>query len=163
MGVNIRIIIVLALFILYFIRCTCVLASSAPLPKNIDEIYPSMKSTLPPISAATTSPTVAQSVDFDKCYKSFKLNRQKLFYLTLASVNANKFTINEMQSKSGYVLFTVAQKQYLAHVIKVDAQTSMLKITPCNNNYYFPIGIVQNMFKYVELNATTTVEKLGVL
>ncbi len=115
------------------------------------------------ISNAQPSPVQYQEVDYVLCNKNFKVDGQKLFFLTLAAVNANRFKIDEIQSKSGYVLFTVAQKQFLASVISVDSQTSMLKITPCNNIYYFPVGIVQNMFKYIELNVNTPVEKLSIL
>lgn len=116
-----------------------------------------------PQPVTTAQPTQPQPVDFGLCSKFFKLDSNKLFYLTLASVNANRFEIKEIQSKSGYILFTVAQRPFLASVIKVDSKTSMLKITPCNNIYFFPVGIVQNMFKYIELNVDTPVEKLSVL
>lgn len=122
---------------------------------------PTMKTTLPMVTPAP-APVQPQPVDFANCNKFFKFDSQKLFYLTLAAVNANRFSINEIQSKSGYVLFSVGQKQFLAKVIHIDAKNSMLKITPTNNTYFFPIGIVQNMFKYIELNANTTVEKLVV-
>ncbi len=104
---------------------------------------------------------IPQSIDFNICNKAFKIDTQKLFYLTLASVNANKFHIDEIKSKSGYILFSVAERQYLASVIQIDSKNSMLKITPCNNVYYFPSGIVQNMFKYIELNANLPIQKLG--
>lgn len=101
-------------------------------------------------------------VSFENCSKTFKLDSQRLFYLTLASVNANRFSIDEIQSKSGYVVFTAAKQQFLASVITIDSQRSMLKITPCNNIYYFSIGIVQNIFKYIELNMQTPIENLGI-
>lgn len=132
---------------------------------------PTMKTTLPmatstgkPSSGQTpvSSPVQPQPVDFANCNKIFKLDSQKLFYLTLAAVNANRFNINEIQSKSGYVLFSVGQKQFLAKVTHIDVKNSMLKITPTNNTYFFPVGIVQNMFKYIELNANTNIEKLVV-
>jgi len=113
-------------------------------------------------SPAVLPPIQPQPVDFGLCSKFFKLDKQTLFYLTLAGVNANRFEIKEIQSKSGYVLFTVGQRPFLASVINVDAKNSMLKITPCNNIYFFPVGIVQNMFKYIELNVYTPVEKLSV-
>ena len=120
--------------------------------------------TVPSVSTIPSIPPVQpQPVDFGHCSSLFKLDSQKLFYLTLASANANRFKINEIQSKSGYVLFTVAQRQFLASVISIDAQNSMLKITPCDNVYYFPVGIVQNMFKYIELNLSTPIEKLVIL
>ena len=108
------------------------------------------------------APVQPQPVDFALCNKVFKIDAQKLFYLTLAGVNANRFTIDEIQSKSGYILFTVAKRQYLASVATIDAKTSILKFTPCDNIYYFPVGIVQNMFKYIELNINTPIEKLSV-
>lgn len=123
---------------------------------------PTMKTTLPMVTPSP-APVQPQPVDFANCNKFFKLDSSKLFYLTLAAVNANRFTINEIQSKSGYVLFSVGQKQFLAKVIHIDAKNSMLKITPANNTYFFPLGIVQNMFKYVELNANTPIEKLSIL
>lgn len=114
-------------------------------------------------AAQTSSPVQAQPVDFKACYKFFKMDSQRLFYLTLASINANRFSIDEIQSKSGYVLFAVGKRHFLANVISIDSKNSMLKITPCNNIYYFPVGIVQNMFKYIELNTNTPVEKLSVM
>lgn len=132
--------------LLCFFGRSCAEGATAPLP-----------------SATPPSPVQPQIVDFSSCNKFFKLDSQKLFYLTLASVNANRFRIDEIQSKSGYVVFTIAQKQFLASVINIDAQHSMLKVTPCNNVYYFPVGIVQNMFKYIELNINTPVEKLSVI
>ncbi|MDD3435544.1 MAG: hypothetical protein PHC64_00170 [Candidatus Gastranaerophilales bacterium] len=119
--------------------------------------------TLPAPSVAKPSPVKPQPVDFSDCYKYFKFNSDRLFYLTLASVNANRFNILEIQSRSGYIIFSVAKKEFLASVVKIDEKNSILKITPCNNIYYFPAGIVQNMFKYIELNANTPVEQLKVL
>lgn len=108
-------------------------------------------------------PVQIPPVEFVNCSKYFKVNSQTLFYLTLSSINANRFVINEIQSNSGYILFSVNQKQFLASVITVDALNSMLKITPTDNNYLFPIGIIQNIFKYIELNLNTPIEKLKVL
>lgn len=138
--------------------------TSAPLNK-IDYMYPPLKTSLPPIvgGSATPAPVQPSAVDFGVCTKFFKMDSQKLFYLTLAGINANRFEIIEIQSQSGYVIFSAAQKQFLAKIITVDPKNSMLKITPCSNAYFFPVGIVQNMFKYIELYAATPIEKLSVL
>lgn len=114
-------------------------------------------------SLEQTSPVQPQTIDFSICNKYFKVDNQTLFYLTMSGLNENKFTIDEIKSRSGYILFTVAKKQYLASVIKVDSKNSLLKITPCDNKYYFPSGIVTNLFKYIELNAQSPVEKVQVL
>lgn len=176
--------ILLTLFVLYFLGRGCAEGASAPSQTHLQTIDADFKN-IKPISAITSNPpakgittntikttlqpvttaqpTQPQPVDFGLCSKFFKLDKQKLFYLTLASVNANRFEIKEIQSKSGYILFIVGQRPFLASIIKVDNTNSMLKITPCNNVYFFPVGIVQNMFKYIELNTNTPVEKLSVL
>ena len=170
----------LILIILCFLGHGCAFGATAPaqaINDDIKNIKPISALTSPvtiktiakpsiakPNTTTTTPPPVQpQPVDFGTCSKFFKLDKQTLFYLTLAGVNANRFEIKEIQSKSGYVLFTVGQRPFLASIINVDSKTSMLKITPCNNVYYFPVGIVQNMFKYIELNINTPIEKLSVL
>ena len=97
-----------------------------------------------------------QEVAFSACTKTFDISAERLFYLAIASANANRFTIDEIQSKTGYILFTAAEKQFLASVVKKDANHSMLKITPTNNVYHFPPGVVSNFFKYIELNINET-------
>ena len=152
-------IIILFVSVFCFIGCDSTLGAVAP-------VKPVLSSATIPKTAQVVQavpPILPQPVDFSNCNKFFKLDSQKLFNLSLAAVNANRFSIDEIQSKSDYVLFTAAQRQFLLSVISIDSQNSMLKITPCNNIYYFPIGIVQNMFKYVELNINTPIEKLLVL
>lgn len=98
---------------------------------------------------------IPQTVDFNICTKNYSMSAEKLFYLSIASANANRFVIEEIQSKTGYILFTAAGKQYLVSVIKIDDNCTQLKITPTNNDYYFAPGIVLNFFKYIDLNLET--------
>ena len=107
------------------------------------------------------SPTVPQVISFEKCTKKYEISVEQLYYLTLASINANKFIIDEIQSRSGYILFTAANRQFLASVNRVDPKSAILKIVPADNNYYFPIGILTNIYKYVDLNLTTKIEELN--
>ena len=93
-----------------------------------------------------------QNVPFEQCTKIFDIDTENLYYLTIASINANRFNITELQSKTGYILFNAVGKEFLASVIKVDDTHSLLRITPTNNIYYFQPGIVLNVFKYVEIN-----------
>ena len=78
-----------------------------------------------------------QNVAFEDCTRTFNMNSDRLFYLTLAAVNANRFEIKEIQSKTGYVLFSAVGKEFLASIVSIDKYRSMLKITPANNNYFF--------------------------
>ena len=102
-----------------------------------------------------------QNIDYNICTRNYILTPEKLFYMKIESINANRFTINEIQSKTGYILFTAVNKQYLASVVKVDANKSMLRITPTSNNYFFAPGIVLNVFRYIDLNGATPVYSLS--
>lgn len=104
----------------------------------------------------------AQNVSYDNCYRVFNTDHVTLLYLTIAGINANRFTVDEIQSKSGYVVFTAVNKQFLAMVSNVNTNQAMLKITPLDNNYYFQPGIVLNIFKYVEINEKKKAEYINI-
>ena len=104
--------------------------------------------------------TTPQNIMFENCKKIFNVNQEKLFYLTLSSISANRFNIEEIQTANGYIIFNANRKKYLATIAKVDNSNSILKITPCNNVYNFPPGILLNMFKYIDLNISTDIKTL---
>ena len=101
-----------------------------------------------------------QNISLEECTRTFNMNADRLFYLTLASVNANRFEIKELQAKTGYILFTAVDKEFLASVISIDKYRSMLKVTPANNNYFFAPGIVLNLYKYVDVNAAEHLQNI---
>lgn len=107
------------------------------------------------------SPTVPQSVSFERCTKKYMMPVENLYFFALASINANKFSIDEIQSKSGYILFSAGNRQYLASVNRVDPNSAMLKIVPADNNYFFPIGVVTNFFKYIDMNKNAKIEEFS--
>ena len=97
-----------------------------------------------------------QNVSTDICTKLYSTSTEKLFYLAISAINANNFHIDEIQSKTGYILFTAVNRQFLATIVKFSSSKAMLKITPVSNVYYFQPGIVLNMFKYIDLNVQDT-------
>lgn len=103
----------------------------------------------------------SQNVNYEHCTKVFNTDNISLFYLTIAAINANRFTIDEVQSQSGYVLFTAVNKKFLAMVSNVNTNQGMVRITPVDNNYYFQPGIVLNVFKYIELNLAKKPENIN--
>lgn len=111
-----------------------------------------------PVNQNTVPVTVAQNITFETCTKIFAVNKEKLFYLTLGGITANKFTVEEIQTNNGYIIFSAANNKYLASVASIDAANSILKITPCNDIYFFPPGIIINMFKYIDLNINTEIK-----
>ncbi|MBO5384736.1 hypothetical protein J6A64_00330 [bacterium] len=103
----------------------------------------------------------AQNVSYENCYRVFNTDHVTLLYLTIAGINANRFTVDEIQTKSGYVRFTAVNKQFLAMISNVNTNQAMLKITPVDNNYYFQPGIVLNIFKYIEINEKKKAEYIN--
>jgi len=101
---------------------------------------------------ATPSVTAPQSISYDYCTKIFKIPQEQLFYLTLAGISASKYSIDEIQTENGYIIFKAVNNSYLATIAKVDQSNSILKITPCNNVYVFPPAVILNLYKYIELN-----------
>ena len=97
------------------------------------------------------SPTVPQIVSFNQCSKIYPVNSEKLFFETLSAISANKFNIKEIQSRSGYIMFSCGNKVFITTVATVDDSHAIVKISPCDNNYFFPPGIVSNIYKYLDL------------
>ena len=96
--------------------------------------------------------TTYQNISYQDCTKMYNTNKENLFYLSIGSINANKFTIEEIQTNNGYIIFSAGKNKYVATVAKIDKDNSILKITPCNNLYYFQPGIISNIYKYIDLN-----------
>ena len=103
----------------------------------------------------------AQDVKYQDCIKVFNTDNVHLLYLTVASINANKFRIDEIQSRTGFILFSAVGKQFLASISNVNTNQGMLKITPVDDNYFFQPGIITNIFKYIELNLNTNIEVIN--
>lgn len=104
--------------------------------------------------------TQATYTNYKDCIRLYKLPFEKLYFLALSSVNANKYEILEMQSRNGYIIFEANAKEFLLTVMKKDKNFSFLRITPCDNNYYFSPRIPENIFRYVDLNFNTEVKEI---
>ena len=98
------------------------------------------------------SATSYQNISYEDCSKIYDTDKVNLFYLTIGAVNANRFKIEEVQTNNGYIIFSTGKNKYLATVAEIDKKNSILKITPCNNLYYFQPGIISNIYKYIDLN-----------
>lgn len=134
---------VFRVFLIFLLLFTC--------SANAETLQPA--STQPQLSI-----TQPQNIAFEYCTKMFPINKEKLFYLTLSAVTANKFAIDEIQTNNGYIIFSAANNKYLATISAIDSNNSIIKITPCNNIYHFPPGIILGMFKYIGININTEIK-----
>lgn len=106
------------------------------------------------------SPTVEQYTHQTKCIQAFPINSERLFYLTLAAINANGFSPIEAQTRAGYILFSTGQKEFLATIAKTVDNLSVIKITPSNNSYYFSPTIINNLFLYINTNLQAEINSI---
>ena len=81
--------------------------------------------------------------------------------MVLSSIAKNNYKIEEIQSKNGLIIFKVYNKEFLANITKVDFKTTLLKITPVDNNYNFPYSIIENLFKTIETDLWQDIYKLN--
>ena len=119
---------------------------------SAEEVQPNTQtSTLP---KPPQPPVVtAQNIPFENCTRMFTgVNKENLFMHTLSAISASKYTVDEIQTKDGYIIFTALKNKYLAAVAGIDNNNSILKITPCNDIYFFQASILSNIFKYIEAN-----------
>lgn len=109
---------------------------------------------------AAYAQTAATYTNYKDCIRLYKMPFGKLFYLTLSSVNANKYTILEMQSRNGYIIFEEDGREFLLNVMRKDKNYTFLRLTPADNNYYFAPTIPQKIFRYIDLNFNADIKEL---
>ena len=70
---------------------------------------------------------------------------------------------NNIKTKEwfSFILFRAANRNFMVSVSKVDAKSAIIKVVPADNNYFFPLGILTNFYKYIDLNINTPIENLG--
>lgn len=98
--------------------------------------------------------------NYRDCIKLYKLQFDKLFFLALSSIEANKYEIVEMQSRGGYIVFKAENKEFLITVLQKDKLYSYIKITPCDNNYYFSPQIPEKIFNQIALLFNTELKEI---
>ena len=109
------------------------------------------------IPVATAIKTVPTSLDFAKTYKT---SSENLLYLLLSAINAYNYSIEEIQFKTGSVLFKAYTKEFIASVSAQDGYNSFIKIIPADNNYNFSPTLLQKLHTYIENNNSISFQKI---
>ena len=100
-------------------------------------------------------------VAFSACQKEFIKQSEPFFYVVLSSLAKNNYKIEEIQSKNGLIIFKAYNKEFLANITKVDFKTTLLKITPADNNYGFSYSIIENLFNTIDKDLWQDIYKLN--
>ena len=108
----------------------------------------------------TYNQIAASYTNYKDCIRLYKLPYEKLYYLALSSANFNKYEIKEMQSRNGYIIFEAEGREFLLDILKKDKNYTFLKLTPCDNNYYFNPQIPRKIYNYVDLHFNSEVKEL---
>ena len=96
-------------------------------------------------------------IDFAKSYKT---SSENLLYLLLSAINEHNYAIEEIQFKTGSVLFKAYTKEFIASVSTKDGFSSFIKIIPADNNYNFSPILLEKLHSYIEMNNGTSFEKV---
>ncbi len=81
-------------------------------------------------------------------------------YLLLSAINEHNYSIEEIQFKTGSVLFKAYTKEFIASVSTQDGYNSFIKIIPADNNYNFSPALIQKLHNYIELNNNINFQKV---
>lgn len=110
--------------------------------------------------ASTVNKNIAQSsvqkTSISQCSETVSVNSEQLFYLTLTALNKMNYKIKEVQSKTGTVLFEVAQREFMVTIADLDSNKTFIKILPTNSDYGFSPALIQNVFYFVKANSSVT-------
>lgn len=132
------------LFLVCMVLCT---ANAATAETTIDSTYKQNQ---------------ASYTNYKDCIKLYKLPFGKLFMLALSSVNSANYEILEMQSRNGYIIFKAEGREFLLDVLAKNKSYSYLKITPCDNNYYFNPKIPVKIFNGVTLHFNDEIKEIKI-
>lgn len=105
------------------------------------------------LSFIAFTPAFAQESLLSSCNKNYPLSADNLYMLTLSTLNgAGQFEVIEMQTKSGYILFRAASKDYLVTISKNGPNSSGIKILPANSNFSNGTMVQKAIFDLLDQN-----------
>lgn len=106
-----------------------------------------------PFASAVHNNVSSQKTSINQCSDTVSVNSEQLFYLTLSALNKMNYKIKEVQSKTGTVLFEVAQREFMVTIADIGSNKTFIKILPTNSDYGFSPSLIQNVFYFVKANA----------
>ncbi len=89
------------------------------------------------------------------CSKTYQIGSENLFYIFLSALNQYNIKIEEIQSRTGTILFNINSKEFMVSISSKDSQNSYIKIIPADNNYNFSPVVIQKILSYIDMNNNT--------
>ncbi len=94
------------------------------------------------------------------CSRTYKMGSENLFYIFLSALNQYNVKIEEIQSRTGTILFKTNSKEFLVSISNKDSNNSYMKIVPADNNYNFSPVIIQKILSYIDMNNNTKYQNI---
>ena len=93
------------------------------------------------------------------CYKIYSKDADNLFMNAIAALGGdNRFSISEIQSKNGYILFSYGSKYYLLTLTKRYQNQTEIKVLPQNSEFSEGSSVAQNVFSLIDTKLKTPME-----
>mgnify|MGYP003571320233 CR=1 FL=1 len=95
------------------------------------------------------------------CYKIYPKDADSLFMTAISALGSdNRYTISEIQSKNGYILFLQGSRYYLLTLTKRYQNQTEIKILPQNSDFSVGNGVAQNVFSLIDLKLKSPMEQI---
>ena len=84
-------------------------------------------------------------------YKIYSKDADELFMSAISAISlSNKYKIEEIQSRNGYILFLYGSRYYLLTLTKRYQNQTEIKILPQNSDYSQGSIVAQNVFSLID-------------
>ena len=101
----------------------------------------------------------AFAFSLDECYKIYPVDADSLYMSAISAISSSdKYTISELQSKNGYILFTYGSKYYLLTLTKRYKNQSEIKILPQNSIYSQGSDVAKEIFALIDAQLKNPME-----
>ena len=92
-------------------------------------------------------------------YKLYPKDADTLFMNAIAAIGSEpKFTISEIQSKNGYILFLYGSKYYLLTLTKRYQNQTEVKVLPQNSDFTQGSNVAQAVFSLIDTKLKVPME-----
>lgn len=133
-----------------------IVSANTGLPKN-SAIY---KAAAVPSAIQASTQVNQTSSGFPNCIKNYAVSGENLFYLTLSALNDANYQIEEIQFKSGTIIFKAYSKEFIAIIARKDMKNSFIKFLPADNTYNFSQILLQRLFDYIDFNSNSSAQTI---
>ena len=92
--------------------------------------------------------TFALANPITKCTKKYNIDVQKAYIISYSAIKNSKYNVIELQSESGYILFSAGNREFLLEASPMGNDT-IIKIVPVDSDMN-NLSVQENVFKALD-------------